>query len=946
MSKTIFFLLSCVLCAPLHAAETTALSAESAEQIPLQMIGTPLVRHYPRTQTLTDATTVTVAMDRAQDLFFSTRDGVLRFSGGAFELIEGSENILAGSMDACDDGALAVGGINDFGEFRRNPANAYEWNSFAQGKYPAIGQVWSVVCRANVRYFLSRQKVFRVQAGQVQVLDAPKPLSFMVETRDNVHFVAEKGGFYVVGPAGSLVPVTEFPGLNHNLSTVGVRGSDMVMFYMPEHGVYLKSATQWRKVDSPALREIANQQAYVAKSPDGESLVIGTLSGEVWWMNHDFSAKFRVNLKAGGVLDLSFDHEGTIWVACERGIYSIAWPSNWTQFAVDQGVTGNPHALLRSEQGLFLGASTGLFKLGIDQRFANYGIANEQVLSLTNTVAGPMVLYGSSVYYIHPHQRVPGLAEWRINELVVPKTRPRSLFLFTDDELVLMDFEAGEWRKKMSVEHPSAFGVHELGDERYLVLSDAPSVLQLDKQSAVVSQTPVESESSLRNANYFKLGTTLYASALKKNLRFDLSKGKFVAAKELDEKLPTSDEWIEAYESKSGHQWLLGRRSVMMRGAADQVFEAIALPEAALRFECMVPDELSIFFCDSLSVLRLRPSAQQPAHDFPKKTRLDRVEIDGQATVLQGETPVLKPLQSLTLKFTSNTHIQPVLYRWRLANADAVMGAWSDYDTMSSWKIDDLAPGDYIFEAQAKPALFGEAAPAALAFKIEGSWWQSQLGRGLAIALALLALTTLAFLMVAWRARRLEQSTRSLTLAVEDRTRSLSEQAVALERANRKLEDMALRDGLTEVANRRQFDQRIQKLFVDRRRFTLILLDLDHFKRYNDHFGHLAGDDLLKRAAELFSQKLTQAQPDALLARFGGEEFAALLPEARIDESVEIAEELRAELVRQMLEASVTVSAGVAQVKADDTVESLIQRADAALYRAKANGRNRVEREA
>jgi diguanylate cyclase (GGDEF)-like protein len=912
--------------------------------VAVQSVGVPMVRHYPRSQTQTDATIVTVAMDRVQDMFFSTRDGVLRFSGGAFELIDGSEHILSSSMDACDDGALAVGGINDFGEFRRSESGVYQWHSFAQGQFNSIGQVWSTVCRGKVRYFLTRRKVFRVEDGALQVLDTPKPMTFMTETKDNVIFIAEKGKFYLQGPAGNLVPAPEFPGLEKGLATVGARANDLVMFYLGADGVYLNSPTQWKKLENEALREVAAQHAYVAKSPDGESLVVGTLSGEVWWLNADFSAKFRVDLKAGGVLDLSFDHEGTVWVACERGIYSIAWPSNWTHFSSEQGVTGNAQALLRTEQGLFLGASTGLFKLGPDQRFVNYGIENEQVLHLANTAAGPMVLYGSSVHYIHPHQRVPVFDDWLVNDLVVPKTRPLSLVVLTDDEVILLDYQQGQWQQKSKANHPTAVGVFELSADRYMILSDAPAVIQFDPEHKIVSQQAIAAESLLRNATYFELGNVLYASSLQKLMRFDLAHQKFVAATALEKQLPGRDEWIDAYESKSGHQWLLGRRSIVMRGGPEQNFEAVPLPEAGLRFECMVPDEFSIFFCDTLSLLRLRPIGQQPALDA-KATRLDRVEIDGKAVALEGETPVLKAMQSLTIKFTSNTHVQPVLYRWRLARANAAMGPWSDYDHKSSWQIDELTPGDYIFEAQAKPALFGEAKPAALAFKIEGQWWQSQLGRGLAIALALLALTSLAFLIVAWRARRLEQNTRSLTLAVEDRTRTLSEQAVALERANRKLEDMALRDGLTEVANRRQFDQRIQRLFDERRRFTLILLDLDHFKRYNDHFGHLAGDDLLKRAAEIFSQSLTRAQPDALLARFGGEEFAALLPEARIDATVEIAEELRSELVRQFMETSVTVSAGVAQVKADDTVESLVQRADTALYRAKANGRNRVERE-
>jgi diguanylate cyclase (GGDEF)-like protein/PAS domain S-box-containing protein len=170
---------------------------------------------------------------------------------------------------------------------------------------------------------------------------------------------------------------------------------------------------------------------------------------------------------------------------------------------------------------------------------------------------------------------------------------------------------------------------------------------------------------------------------------------------------------------------------------------------------------------------------------------------------------------------------------------------------------------------------------------------------------------------------------------------------------NRKLEAMTLQDGLTGVANRRLFDQAMNSEWFrsmrDRQPLSLIVLDIDHFKQYNDHYGHLAGDDCLTRVAQALN-KIPLRSTD-LFARYGGEEFVLLLPKADRDSAIEIAEKCRK--VAQELaiphEKSgtsdvVTISLGVVTVIPAQGVEpaSLFEEADRLLYRAKELGRNRV----
>jgi diguanylate cyclase (GGDEF)-like protein len=121
---------------------------------------------------------------------------------------------------------------------------------------------------------------------------------------------------------------------------------------------------------------------------------------------------------------------------------------------------------------------------------------------------------------------------------------------------------------------------------------------------------------------------------------------------------------------------------------------------------------------------------------------------------------------------------------------------------------------------------------------------------------------------------------------------------------------------------------------------SLIMLDIDHFKQFNDRFGHPAGDELLKQVAEVLRQS---ARAYDVVARYGGEEFAVLLPNTSLEQAVQVAERIRIQISQiQNLHAPVSASLGVAGYRIGTPPATLLYEADAALYRAKHNGRNQV----
>lgn len=178
--------------------------------------------------------------------------------------------------------------------------------------------------------------------------------------------------------------------------------------------------------------------------------------------------------------------------------------------------------------------------------------------------------------------------------------------------------------------------------------------------------------------------------------------------------------------------------------------------------------------------------------------------------------------------------------------------------------------------------------------------------------------------------------------------------------ANHKLQEQANRDGLTGLLNRRALDLKVDQAWDQALRqkspFSLMMVDVDNFKKYNDHYGHLAGDDCLRAISASLASTIQQANNDklttaAFVARYGGEEFCVVIPEAPYGIHTELAGKLVEAIAALKLPhekngdwGKVTISVGtVCLASASERLGPLFRDADALLYKAKENGRNRAE---
>ena len=335
-------------------------------------------------------------------------------------------------------------------------------------------------------------------------------------------------------------------------------------------------------------------------------------------------------------------------------------------------------------------------------------------------------------------------------------------------------------------------------------------------------------------------------------------------------------------------------------------------------------------------------SEAEESNSLPPTVIIENVTVERETVDFRNGIAVEPGQRNIEINFTGISLIksEQIKFKYKLEGHDE---AWIDAGTRRTAYYSYLPPGIYHFRVIAanSEGVWNEEG-ASLNLDLKPFLYQTKL-------FVLLCILGAAFvLLIVWKISVYQLESREKRLA-----KLVTEKTVELKKANDELHHLANSDGLTKIGNRRRFE----KFFADewhravrfKTEISLVLLDIDHFKLYNDTYGHQSGDDCLQKVAEALAE--TIKRPTDLVARFGGEEFAIILGGTDAEGAIKIADQAIENIKELNILHSqsrtceyLTVSIGVATTfaKLEMTEADLIKAADKALYRAKENGRNRI----
>ncbi len=782
---------------------------------------------------------------------------------------------------------------------------------------------------------------------------------------------------------------------------IGTRGGGIDRY----HG---RSFTAYRKADG-----LAGDDVWCALAARDGTLWIGTAGGGLsHFANGRFTAVGAgEGLRSGFVAALLEDRAGNLWVGTDGGGISRLAAGRWTSYTGREGLSNDfVQAFLEDREGnLWIGTQGGGLNRLQDRSFTLFssreGLSRDAAWSISEDRAGAMWigtlggglnrLDGDGVRVFTTRDGLPGDAVWATLE-----ARDGSLWIGTRGA-GLARWNNGRFTRYGTAEGLPANIVLSLLEDRQgtLWVGTSSGLARLDGGRFTAFTTrdglPNDSVLSLLESRRGEIwiGTRGGLSRL--------AQGKFTNRTTADGL--SNDTIYDIHEDAGGDLWCgtagggivrIGAGPVRAYGSRDGLFDDVVyriLEDAAGHFwmSCnrgvfrVSRRDFDRYDRGEIKAIPSTPFSRadglrnpecnggfQPAgwrsrdgrlwfptiagaavvdptrlrvNTIPPPVVLEALLVDGKARPLQSGLRIPPGKGNLELHYTGLSFVAPerVAFRYRLVGLDA---DWIDAGKRRIAYYTNLPSGQYTFRVTACNDS-GVWAPegASIAFVVEPRFYQSVWFVLLCAAAVGLAAEG-AYVL---RVHRLKARQKELEDLVAERTRQLAE-------ANQVLERLSLADPLTGTANRRQFERVLE---FERKRsertgapLALLMIDIDEFKVLNDAFGHLVGDDCLKRVAQELMASVRGAGD--LVARYGGEEFAVILAGSDAEGAVVLAERIRARVEALALPLDpgrpghrLTVSVGVAGARRMREVssETLVAAADQALYRAKQTGKNRVE---
>jgi diguanylate cyclase (GGDEF)-like protein len=937
--------------------------------------GFPLISLYRQTQHKGGSQTFDVAQNGRGIMYFANLHGVLSFDGAWWQLITLPNDSAAFRVTSNDRGEIAVGGVGELGLVAESENGETSYRSLVP-QIPKeardFGDVHAIAPAGERGFlFVTDHFIYLWTGSEMRVVAdgrrSPDPLPIRCYRIGGTIWLTGWNGVAKLDPTMTRIEPVALAGKQVDVALDG--GDGRVILFTRQDGIFAlasagivpfaPNADAWLR-GKTITGGCRLRDGRIAISTRQDGLLIIDANGDPdQLIDHD--AGLPDDVLAGAITD----KEGSLWLAMHGAIARIDVAAPVTLLDVRSGIKGAINAVKRFDERLYAGTSHGLYRIDPS---ASRGISAANIAKPIDGVPGAvwqmvddrngsmLVATSNGLYQMRGGANpslVPGTEGIVCYNLLVAKD-PMHGWLLT--------------RQYISNLRRDANGAWQLGARIPASPAHARTILERDGVlwcgTIFNGIARIDTNLPEPRIDYFGSGEMsaldLGGEVVFNNRRQLLRMGAngapephpsypgvhaepedmfFVAALDARGGL-----WMNTHPPRRLERDANGRFS--NNGQQIESVEAISVPMFAAE-----PNGV-VWIGTDIGLYRYEPT---PPIVQPRPG----IRVAGGNRLKHG-------FGRLRVEFAPASYRPGLAYQYKLEPHDL---AWSQWTTDPFIDFTNLAPGDYTFHLRTRGSGPGVSDEARWTFTVVPPWYRTPWAMLLwvlvaaAIIYLIVRLRTAALNRQAARLReRIAERTDELRLTV-DQLRTAQQQLVdkndLLIEANGRLERLSLLDELTGIANRRYFQRALaddwERARERQQPLALVLIDLDHFKDLNDTHGHQAGDACLLQIGIFLAQQSRRSGDLAiragdLVARYGGEEFALLLTDTTGEEALRLAERVRAGIEALAIPYDkettlrVTASCGVASItpSGDETISTLIARADHALYAAKYEGRNRV----
>lgn len=928
------------------------------------MHGLPLLRQFSANQLPASPTYPGVVVDRAGNLYAASGEGVMLYRSGVWELLAAAGEAPVYSIMLARDGSIHVAGAGVFGKLLLQADGTHRFVDLlprlaSAGLVQAPVEVFSLGETARGVHAVSADGLFVLEKDgsttrlQVPVGARARPLV----AGDDIYFRVPGEGLYRVDK-NAMVPVEG----TQSLAKLRVpaawpyRGG---LLFATADGFHFSDGKRLRKLDTEADAAFRLHEPYTGIALADGGFAVGSFDGTVMRFSPGLRLLDSFAACAGEMYDLVEDREGAVWVSGESGIARLRWSLPWTRFGRLHGLSGRVFDSTWYDGRLWV-ASMGVWSappsaagtpMFSQQQWPHRDL---ETFALEGTSTGLLIgdRYGLSVLDPGQTQPRPLLAAVlgdSVIKLLPSAFDSRRMFALAKDRIIVLGQRDERWQvaAQWKTNIKAIDGLYELaagelwagdaggGAQRWRFNPDSGQLLT-DQRYGDAQGLPVVAGQGTR---LFRSDGVLYAISAGQVRR--LQGEQFVAAElPLLTGLHAPAELEGEDNAQGSFAWTAKQLWWRKPGAATFGLQQVSDSRVPGFMGVALHTDGQLRVVTRDGVLQLDPAAAESAATS-SQARLDRIELQR-----PDHPPVLLPLSpqtlqhlpagaGLALRFGIRSMEPEVEFRYRMLGHH---DDWSPWAAGRELTYQRLPAGAYTFQLQAR--VLGGLPTEAVGYQLQVApfWYQ----RGWVLAAFAAAGVLFVLMVVRLRTRAVNARNRLLEQKIGERT-------AELQSANARLSLLAITDGLTGIANRHAMEKALPRAWQLcaklQQPLAVMMIDVDHFKQFNDTHGHHTGDLQLRRVAQTLAAQVSGA--DELVARYGGEEFVLILPGCDQQAALARGERLRS-AVEQVTGAAgqrVTISIGVAvciPVLEEDPV-ALVRCADQALYRGKRGGRNCVQ---